>query len=1087
MFPYQLVGSRYRIEKQIGHGGMGEVYRASDRLTGQTIAIKCVLAQATQLQFASHTPGSNTDDALLALAAEFRTLAGLRHPHIVAVLDYGFDSTPYFTMQLITQARTITEYAKTEDTAGKVRLLVEMLQALAYLHRRGIIHRDLKPGNVLVTKEGVVKVMDFGLALHQTPSISNVYPSAVGTIAYMAPELLGDTPASVPSDLYAVGVIAYEMFVGKHPFHSPNVAQMITSIVSNPVDTSMLDAPLGAVLQRLLHKSPLHRYDSADAVIEALCRATGQPIPQEDAAMRESFLQAAKFVGRDTELATLTQSLEQVNQSGSAWLIGGESGVGKSRLMDELRTRALVSGVLVLRGQAVAGGGLPYQLWRDPIRRLVLSVKLSELEISLLKELVPDIGDLLRRRVQDAAETDAKSRQRLLKLTIVDVIRRFCSGGTGLVLLVEDLHWAMESLEPLKALIQVAPELPLLMVGSYRDDEKPDLPQLLPEIEVLKLARLNDAAIMELSAAMLGDTGRQPHVVDMLKRETEGNAFFMVEVVRALAETSGRMQDIAYMTLPTHLITGGVQQVVRRRLERVPGAMRPLLRLAAVAGRQLDLTVIERLATHNSFTVESWLTTCAAAAVLEVIDGGWRFSHDKIREAVLLDLSDEAHAALNQQVAETLETVYPEDEAYAEPLLEHWRHAGDLLKQLHYAQLVTRTTLHTTANYPYASVILERLLPALETLPDVQQQKMKLLKTLGDVYHALSEYPAARQNYEQSLQLAESLNDDLGRAAALRGIADTAYREYRIPEATETMLRSLELYQKFGTPREIASCFGALGMFALETVDYDAAYQYAMQSYEIRKTLPYKWDISASLNSLGNIAYFQNDPEKAIDYYEQGLAIKREIGDRWGTAAVLNNLGVLAHWKGDYPKAVEYYEGSLSVFQDIGDRYGVGINLYNLGNCAYFLEDHFGAYDYHKRSLATFQQINDPWGICSSLVSLAYSNIVLMDLDGAQEQLADALKVAHEVESIPLQLHAVLGYAQLRLAEGDTLESARIFSLVVAHPSLEHDTAEMRAEPLRTALEAVLSPEAMTQAAEHAKTLTLSALVETLLKPAQTV
>ncbi|HEX2621091.1 MAG TPA: protein kinase, partial [Phototrophicaceae bacterium] len=137
-----IINSRYRLRGQLGEGGMGAVYRADDRLTGQTVALKRVTVADDQLHFASRR---NDQDIRLALAQEFRTLAGLRHPHIVSVLDYGFDEQrqPYFTMQLIEEAKTLTEYAAEMDTVDKVRVLNEMLQALAYLHRRGIIHHDL--------------------------------------------------------------------------------------------------------------------------------------------------------------------------------------------------------------------------------------------------------------------------------------------------------------------------------------------------------------------------------------------------------------------------------------------------------------------------------------------------------------------------------------------------------------------------------------------------------------------------------------------------------------------------------------------------------------------------------------------------------------------------------------------------------------------------------------------------------------------------------------------------------------------------------------------------------------------------------
>ena len=153
----QWNNKRYQLLDKIGSGGMGAVYTAYDRLTQSTVALKRVLAETVNLKFASNNDNSSSE-ASLSLALDFRILAGLRHPHIVSVVDYGFDQQkqPYFVMEYVKNAQTIIGYASHRNIATKGRVLVEMLQALDYLHHRGILHRDLKPDNIMVTKEGQV-------------------------------------------------------------------------------------------------------------------------------------------------------------------------------------------------------------------------------------------------------------------------------------------------------------------------------------------------------------------------------------------------------------------------------------------------------------------------------------------------------------------------------------------------------------------------------------------------------------------------------------------------------------------------------------------------------------------------------------------------------------------------------------------------------------------------------------------------------------------------------------------------------------------------------------------------------------------
>src|SRR5262249_42657580 len=156
------------------------------------------------------------------------------------------------------------------------------------------------------------------------------------------------------------------------------------------------------------------------------------------------------------------------------------------------------------------------------------------------------------------------------------------------------------------------------------DDEAPKLIETLPGIKPIKLLRLQSASIAALSQAMLGEAGAGRELVEFLERETEGNVFFVVEVIRALAEEVGQLSEVGQLGAHGRMFTGGMQAVIQRRLGRVPEPARPLLRLAAVAGRTLDLPVLRAVFPD----LDAWLAPCADAAVLEIYDQSWRFAHD---------------------------------------------------------------------------------------------------------------------------------------------------------------------------------------------------------------------------------------------------------------------------------------------------------------------------------------------------------------------------------------------------------------------------------------------------------------------------
>jgi len=675
----ELLGGRYRILNEIGSGGMGTVYRALDRSTGRVLTLKSIRTGR-----ATNRKGRSLSEVRLDLAHEFSLLASLRHPNIISVLDYGFDEhgMPFFTMDLEENALNIIEAGRHHPMSVQIDLIVQMLRALAYLHRHGILHRDLKPDNVVVV-DGQVKVLDFGLSTY-LEALEPPGTSWVGTFPYMAPEMLRGEQITIATDLYALGMVAYELLIGKYPFDLHDRVRLEAHIRETvlPCAGDELDDRLRPVLARLLAKNPRNRYASADETVYALAAALGQALTVETVATRESFLQAAPFVGRREEIARLMDAVRDAAQaSGSAWLIAGESGVGKSRLLDEIRTRALVQGVTVLRGQARAEGGAPYHAWREVVTHAALRVRLSDEDVAVLRGIVPDIEQLLARDATQAPALSAEAAQTRLLLVVEELFR--AQSGTVLVIL-EDLQWAgSESLRLLEWLARVAPTLGLVLLGSCRDDEAPNLEREVSGLSLLRLGRLSAAEIEALSAAMIGGHVLRPEVLALLTRETEGIPFLLVEVVRALAENRGGLEGIGGGPLPKRVLSGGMQRMVRRRLSRVPPGAVPALRTAAVCGRVIDPVVLQAI--HPEVDLSMWTAQCAAAAVLDVHDRSWWFSHDKLREQIIRDLPAETLRTLHHRIAETMESPVSGRSDAVMALAYHWREAGNTEREGEYA------------------------------------------------------------------------------------------------------------------------------------------------------------------------------------------------------------------------------------------------------------------------------------------------------------------------------------------------------------------------------------------------------------------
>jgi tetratricopeptide (TPR) repeat protein len=886
--------------------------------------------------------------------------------------------------------------------------------------------------------DGLVKVLDFGLSVITSRTVREITQTTAGTFAYMAPELFAGAPVTRASDLYAIGVMAYELFAGRFPYNNANMAVLISDILTKAVDVRSIGVSdeLAAVLDRLLVKTQGERYRDAGEVMRDLCAAAGCSLPPETTEIRESFLQAARFTGRVTELARLLEALDATLAGrGSAWLVGGESGVGKSRLADELRTLALVKGATVLRGQATGEGGSPYHLWREALRWLALTTHLERKEASVLKPLVPDIGDLVGFEVPDVPSPDPQGTQMRLLSVVEEVFKR---QERPMMVILEDLQWAgSESLALLDRLKQGVVELPLLLIGNYRDDECPHLPDALPGMEVLKLERLSKEGIADLSESMVGAVGRDPQVVGLLQRETEGNPFFLVEVVRALAEKVGRLEDVGRMALPEKVFAGGVQEVIQRRLSQVAVETRPLLQLAAIAGRELDLDVLQAIAPKED--LRGWLTACTDAAVLEVGGGQWRFAHHKLRDGVLDALPDGARSGLHRRVAEAIESVYPGANEQVATLAHHWEWAGETERAIPYLRRAGEQAAAQFANVE-AIAYFSR---ALDLTPEgLDSERYALLLVREDVYRLQGEREAQRDDLVALMELAEILNDDRKRAKAVLRWSNYAIVTSDYPAAIAAAQASIHWGEVARDVRIEAEGYLRWGVALWQQGDYEAARARLEQGLALAQATQSRPAEADGLRNLGHVSYEQSDYARARGYYQQSLRISREMGDRRGENSVLDSLGSVFLDQGNYAGARDYYQQSLCISREIGDRRAEGIVLNNLGLVFVRLGDYAEAKVCYEQGLRICYEIDDRRGEGEVLVNLSLLFHHRGEDEVAREYGQQTLTIARELGDRHNQGYALtfLGHALTgmeHLAEAaDAYRQALTLRRALGQPSL---------------------------------------------------
>jgi serine/threonine protein kinase len=265
LVPGQLITQRYRVERWLGAGGTAAVYAATDLTTGEEVALKL-------LTVAGHDAG-----VVARFRLELDHARVLEHPNILHVLDVGMDCERHFLIVELLRGTDLRHLlmARRPTLAESLRWLTHAACALEHAHGRGVLHRDVKAGNLFITHTGVLKLMDFGLAKSEHVAGITAQGAVFGTPEYMAPEQVMGTDVSGATDLYSLGVVAYELLTGQLPFrHSQPVPLMFLHVQQQPVPPRTLNPQVPEAFERvvltLMAKQPEARYPSATALRAAL-------------------------------------------------------------------------------------------------------------------------------------------------------------------------------------------------------------------------------------------------------------------------------------------------------------------------------------------------------------------------------------------------------------------------------------------------------------------------------------------------------------------------------------------------------------------------------------------------------------------------------------------------------------------------------------------------------------------------------------------------------------------------------------------------------------------------------------------------
>jgi serine/threonine protein kinase/tetratricopeptide (TPR) repeat protein len=834
---------RFEIRRRLGEGAFGEVFEAWDAERRSAVAVK-------RLHRLHPT-------AIYRFKKEFRALADVTHPNLVQLYELLSEGQDwFFTMEcvhgtpLLEWLRPRAGGASTLDAAsGAVTIeraaprglealvgeadmiviesgavtatldvertraaFVQLAEGVSALHAAGKLHRDLKSQNVLVTPEGRVVLLDFGLVheLARDARRDTHDADIVGTPLYMSPEQAAGSPLGEASDWYAVGVMLYVALTGQFPFEGRLLEVLVAKQTRDPVAPHLfreeVPADLDALCMALLRRQPDERPTGA----EIRARLVGRQV----VAPRVSLAPGERpFVGRDVELSRLREAARTAREGRPRTLfVHGRSGMGKSALVRHFLDRLVVEapGTLVLEGRCYASESVPFKAFDSVVDRL--GRHLASLAREALAPLLPPhVGELAAlfptlRRVPaiDAASArvallpDPIERRRRALGALRALLARLAA-VRPVVVFVDDLQWGdADSALALAQLVQSPDAPPFFFLGTYRSEEAGTSPFLStlgalaasvwdePEerlaVEALASSDARALATSLLAQAGLADDPRFAGIAD----EADGSPLFIDQLATAAQERRAREVDGTSLGEEAHL---ALSDVIAHRVAQLPESARRLLDTLAVAGQPIPADVL-RDATGLESLETAGLRVLHAARLVRTRSNDGREQlevyHDRIRETVTARLATDAATSVHRGLALALEASPDTDD---ETRLTHWRAAGEFARAFAYAERAA-TRAYEALAFDHAAQLYRE---ALALRPASAPRDGRLETRLGDALRDAGRGAEAARAYAD--------------AARLSGDDDTALELRR--QAGEQYLAGGHLDE---ARRELGDVLAAVGM-----------------------------------------------------------------------------------------------------------------------------------------------------------------------------------------------------------------------------------------------------------------------------------
>lgn len=974
----------YRVIRPLAQGGMAAVFEVQDPTTKERVALKLLTHRGL---------------AMPRFAREFRALTRLDHPNIVRVYRYGsHEGSPFLTMELL-DGQPVQAYAKSVGRPGRPRRTREVLRitalvadALSYLHARGIVHRDLKSANVLVLRDGRLKVLDFGTAHIATAGeVITRAGEFVGTFAYASPEQITGGAVDARSDLYSLGALLYRLCTGRRVFEADTphglARKHIEEVPRPPRElVPALPQPVEDLILRMLCKDPAERPQSAQEVAN-LIRGRARR-PEDSGALT---LNTPKLMGREAEIAR-AQSWMDNAAPGEALLVVGARGSGRQRSLNAIIAEARSRSWRVFDGAFTGQPGLG-----------AFAEQVESAWTTLPPQDRTRLGDASYwlEKAGEGPLDGAEEQQNLDESLFSILCARQRRDAAPLILALGNLHRAppvaLRALATLRARMREA-QVHLLILGSCTDlSDAPagTVRTRFPNGHRLNLGPLEPEQVGLMVQQMLGGAVPPPQLTETIHRATGGLPGFVEEVVRALVEQGSLKPFHTGGTLTwvdtsdgEIAIPGSAREAITFRLDGLGREETRVLEALAIAGGRselaelafaLDLEPSALQATVDELT-QQHILRCAEEQGRET----WSFHLSMTRELVLERVRPSRRNLLRRRLAEVMATAAPS------------AHKITLLASAGQSDQALADALG------WAGPLIERG-RAREALP--------VLEHLAKVAHQAQD----------------------------TGLADLA-RFWLLYGRAVRLLNPMD--------ERVSTCFRKATDLTLDpevTAEVDL---YASKSLiergqleRGRTRLLHAHNTLAGTNSpllqarvardLGSLQWFRGRFDEAEGWFEASLSAARQLGQKEELGSSLVARAVADLGSGHLRKAEAQLREAIHLYEASGDRYGLWHALGNLSEILRHRCAFSEAIGLLEPELKGAHQAGDTERFAFLSVNLAEVEVELLRLGRARERLALVDGMLIDGRHLHLQAGVASVRARIAMASNEPGQAVRLLEPMV--------------------------------------------------------